>query len=232
MSVPAFNLTTLEARVRSRADMVGSAFVTTTEIRDFMEAAWQDLYAQASVQYEDLLVTRADLTAAINTGSLSLPADVKRLRGLRIKDFEFLRSLSLHEIRTLDTTGRKGRPHYYWLSGGTTAMTADILPYCDAPYTITCYYQPALGLADAVAIGSIPQLACWDEYVVLSAVIKCKDKEESSVSTLIGERSALFASMQASWTPTDTSEAGRVVQLNSGRNFMRAYDYQGPDDDY
>lgn len=236
MGVPLMNIASMEARVRSRCDMVGSAFVTTLEVQNFMEAAWQDLYATASVQYEDLMIRQVDLPIVQGQGQMPLPLDVKRLRGLRIKNFEFLSPLSLREIRVLDRVGRNGRPRYYWMYGDSSFMIADILPYADTTYTITCYYQPAISLAEAAAtfnaIQGFPQLACWDEYVVLSAAIKCKDKEESSTSTLMAERTVLLDNMKSSWTPTDTSEAARVVQLNSARNFTRAYDYQGPDDDY
>jgi hypothetical protein len=216
--------------------MVGSAFITTQEVQWWMEAAWQELYTVASIQYEDLLVQITDLTAVAGTGTLTLPPDVKRLRSLRIKLENFLTPLSLREIQNLDRVNRQGRPKYYWMWGppNSTGMGVDILPPCDATYTITCYYQPALGLVDACNITSIPQLAGWDEYVVLSAAIKAKDKEESSVSTLVGERAALFESMKSSWTPMDTSEASRVVQLAGRNGFrgLRAYDYQGPDDDF
>jgi hypothetical protein len=214
--------------------MVNSGFVTSAEVQYFLEAAWQELYGVASVQYEDLLVTITDLTCNIGVGTLPLPPDLKRLRALRLKNEEFLTPLSLREIQNLDRSDRNGRPRYYWMWGrSSTAPGADILPYANAVYTITCYYQPALSLADAAALGSIPQLASWDEYVVLSAAIKCKDKEESSVSVLMAERAALFASMQSSWTPMDTSEAGRVVDIANGhQRGMRLYDYQGPDSDF
>lgn len=216
--------------------MVGSGFVTSTEVQYFLEAAWQELYGIASIQYEDLLVKITDLTCNIGTGTLPLPADLKRLRALRLKNEEFLTPLSLREIQNLDTPKRSGRPAYYWMWGrSSTAPGVDILPYANAVYIITCYYQPALSLADATALGSIPQLASWDEYVVLSAAIKCKDKEESSVAVLVGERTTLFQSMQSSWTPMDTSEAGRVVSI-AGRSgigrLVSAWDYQGECDDF
>jgi len=234
MATPQFNATTLETRVRSRADMVGSGFVTSAEVQYFLEAAWQELYGIASMQYEDLLVKIVDIPCIAGMGAMPLPADLKRLRALRIKDEEFLTPLSLREIQNLDRVGRRGRPQYYWMWGtSSTTPGVDILQYADRLYTITCYYQPALTLLDASNIGGIPQLACWDEYVVLSAAIKCKDKEESSITNLVGERASLFANMQSSWTPMDTSEAQRVVRINGSRGIgARAYDYQGPDDDY
>lgn len=238
MAAPAFSVSGLTARVRSRCDMVGSGFVTDAEILDWMEAAWQELYGIASIQYEDLLVQVVDLSLAQGSSTLSLgaAADMKRLRAFRIKNENFLTPISIREMQGLDRAGRVGRPEFYWLNGGMSIPAATILPPADRAYTITCYFQPAIQLADvAIGVSSIPQLAGWDEYVVLSAAIKCKDKEESSVAVLVGERTSLLTIMQSTWTPMDTSEAGRVVRIRDdygGRSGMRAYDYQGPDDDF
>ncbi len=91
-------------------------------------------------------------------------------------------------------------------------------------------YQPALKLTDVATGAELPMLASWDEYLVLSAAIKCKDKEESSVAVLVGERTALLDNLRKSWTPVDTSEGARVVDLSNTFGFgMRAYDYQGPE---
>ena len=243
MTTPYFDSAALEVRVRSRADMVGSDFVTSAEIQNWLEAAWQELYGKASIEFEDLLVKIVDIPITQGTGTMPLPLDFKRLRALRIKDEYFLTPLSLREIQQLDRPNRQNKPKYYWLWGrASTGPGADILPWADKAYTITCYYQPALSLTDLATFyggtgttGNLPELACWDEYVVLSAAIKCKDKEESSVAVLVGERTALYESMRSSWTPMDTSEAGRVVALNGMNSYSgtrRAYDYTGPDDDY
>jgi hypothetical protein len=231
-----FDTAVLEARVRSRCDMVGSGFVTSAEVQLWLEAAWQELYGFACSQNEDLFVKVVNLTAVAGTGDLVLPSDLKHLRGLRIQNEEFLTPLSIREIQNLDRVGRRQRPRYYWLRSITSGdPAADLLPYCDRTYTITCYYQPVMTLGFASADPNFLQrLASWDEYVVLSAAIKCKDKEESSVAVLVGERTALFETMQRNFTPIDKSEAPRVVQLSGNGRYgnMRAYDYQGPDDDY
>jgi hypothetical protein len=216
--------------------MVGSGFVTSQEIFDWMSAAWQELYGLATIDCEDLIVKQVTTVVTAGMSIIALPTAFKRLRGVRIANDTFLTPISLREMQNLDRVGRTGRPAYYWLNTdqANASPVITILPALSATYSIVVYYQPALDLTDAASVtASIPQLASWDEYVVLSAAIKCKDKEESSVSVLIGERTALLASMRNSWTPMDTSEAGRVVQISGRRQAnMRAYDYQGPDDDY
>jgi hypothetical protein len=84
-----FDTAVLEARVRSRCDMVGSGFVTSAEVQLWLEAAWQELYGFACSQNEDLFVKVVNLTAVAGTGDLVLPSDLKHLRGLRIQNEEF-----------------------------------------------------------------------------------------------------------------------------------------------
>ncbi len=218
--------------------MVGSLFVSSSEVQNYLEQAFQELYGIACAEWEDLLVSVQDtfLTAgqsSLNFGGLSA---MKKLRGIRIKSDNFLVPVSLREVQNMDRDARTGRPVAYWLYGdqvnSTGFLTIEVLPAADTAYTLTLYYQPALQMVDITA-GAMPMLAGWDEYLVVTAAIKCKDKEESSVSVLMTEKQMLLANLRSSWTPVNVSEAQRVVPLLSGstRN-IRAYDYRGPDDDY
>jgi len=238
MATPQFNTTALEQRVRERADMVGSLFVSSTEIASYMEASWQELYTACSVQSEDLFVKQYALTITGGTAvyPLSGAADIKKLRGVRIKGDVFLSPLSLREVQNLDRTGRTGKPRFYWMYGDTTnnngLMALEILPPPDNSYSLLVFYQPAIQLADVSGLSVLPMLAGFDEFIVVSAAMKCKNKEESDCSLLMTEKQSLLAGIIANLTPVDTSEAAHVVSLMGGRSRMRAYDYTGPDDDY
>jgi hypothetical protein len=229
--------------------MVGSLFVSSAEISRYLEASFQEIYSIASAEYEDLLVKTATISVTAGQSIVTLPpqidnitpysADIKKLRGVRIKDDDFLSPLSLREIQNQTRANRRGKPTNYWFYGDFTnnsgAFSIQLLPAADTSYQLVLYYQPLITLEGTTGIpgGSSAPLVAWDEYIVLSSAIKCKDKEESSVSVLIAEKQALLAAMRASWTPVDVSEAQRVVPLASGRmRTLRAYDYQGPDDDY
>lgn len=240
MAQPVWDTTALMQRARERADMVGSLFVSDTELTSYLEAAFQELYGIASAEYEDLLVKTVTVAASagVSVVQLNAAADIKKLRGIRIANDEFLSPVSIREVQNFDRKNRPGRPVGYWLFGDQSnnngTFSIELLPAPDTSYSLVVYYQPSLTLTGGSAIfpGAASPLASWDEYLVVTAAIKMKDKEESSVSVLMSEKQALLANLRSSWTPVDVSEAQRVVSLmGSSRRNRRAYDYTGPDDD-
>ncbi len=254
-----FDPATLRTRVRQRADMVNSTFVSDSEIDTFNERAFQELYGMAVGEWEDIYVRKFETTIAPSAGltgnvaasEFNLPSDVKKLRSVRIKNDRFLSPISIREIEGLDAAGgsqRTSKPRYYWLYGNAYAnpvpssptvaslgMSIALMPPPDTTYTITVYYVPAVSLEEVSRDdgfgnpNTLAMLADWDEYVVLTACIKCKDKEESDVSVLLQERAMLLENIKKSWQPVDTSEAARVVQLNDRRTTFNPYDYDPED---
>jgi hypothetical protein len=242
MAQPVWDLTALMQRARERADMVGSLFVSDTELTSYLEAAFQELYGIASAEYEDLLVKT--VTVSVTAGqsviftSGATTGDIKKLRGVRLQNAEFLSPVSIREIQNLSRDNRTGRPVGYWLfgdwSGNFGSFSLQLLPAADTAYQVVLYYQPSITLSgtDPIPDVAASPLANWDEYLVITAAIKMKDKEESSVAVLMTEKQALLANLRSSWTPVDVSEAQRVTALMGGRTRnRRAYDYTGPDDD-
>src|SRR5688572_11731865 len=120
----------LEQRVRERADMVDSQFVTSPEVQRMLEAAWQELYSIMVASGEDLFVRRAQITSSAanplvtENGDLivtengdiiivggvvpvssyiNLPAQLKALRLLRHTDGFRLRKATLHDLENVQS---------------------------------------------------------------------------------------------------------------------------------
>lgn len=243
-----FDQAALRNRVRQRADMVNSEFVSDAELDDFNEASFQELYGIAVGDWEDVFVRSFETSigpgapvGAVVPSELDLPGDFKKLRGVRIKNDRFLCPVSIREIERLDSQGgaiRRLKPRYYWLYGNATAglsrgFSVGLMPPPDTTYTIVVYYIPSLTLAELAADTSssntLAMLSDWDEYIVITSAMKCKDKEESDVSVLLTERGILLENIKKIWQPVDTSEAARVVQLNEKREAFNPYDYDPED---
>lgn len=238
MAAPQFDTAGLRLRVRQRADMVNSLFVTDAEVDSYVDTAFQELYGMAVAEWEDVFVQKYEVDVhSTDTSAFFVPDDFRKLRGVRVQNDRFLIPVSMRELESIDSTGgqlRRNKPRYYWLFGDANGgMTIHVLPQPDATYTMTVYYIPAVTLATVTALVAkgLTTLASWDEYVVLTAAIKCKDKEESDCSVLLQERALLLENIKKSWQPVDTAEAARVVQLNERRNAFNPYDYD-PDDAY
>lgn len=235
MTAPQFDQAALRNRVRQRADMVNSEFVSDAELDDYLEAAFQELYGIAVGEWEDLFVQTEEISFGPSAFPFYPENEIKKLRAVRIKNDRFLSPVSLRERELLDSSGgspRALKPRFYWLYGDANGQTAiQPLPPPDTNYTFVVYYVPQLTLADVSSMffAGLVVLANWDEYLVLTGAIKCKDKEESDVSVLLTERAALLDNIRKSWQPVDTAEAARVVQLNERRNGFNPYDYDPED---
>lgn len=232
----------LEQRVRERADMVDSQFCTSAEIQRFLEAAWQELYSIMVASGEDLFVRRARITGSaadplvtengdllvtengdvlivggvVATSSyINLPAQVKALRLIRHVDGTRLRKMTLHDLEFFSTT--PGKPLYYRpeMDPRNDYLRLELVPAPDASYSFDVFYVPALSLKEFLTSSyvSIP-VRGWDEYLVLTASAKAKDKEESEISSVMKEREILVERIRADLVPFDKSEPDTVVQMN------------------
>lgn len=231
----------LEQRVRERADMVDSEFVTSAEVQRFLEAAWQELYSIMVASGEDLFIRRARITSAAadplvtETGDLlvtengdviivggvvaassyiNLPEQVKALRLVRFADGYRLRKITLHELENF--TSQPGKPVYYRLDMDprNDYLRLELSPTPDRSYDFDVFYVPALSLEEFLesSFVSIP-IRGWDEYLVLTAAAKAKDKEEADIGNVMKEREMLLERIRADLVPFDKSEPDVVAQI-------------------
>lgn len=245
MALIAVSADELEQRVRERADMVDSQFVTSAEVQRFLEAAWQELYSIMVASGEDLFIRRAQITSAaadplvtesgdllvtengdviivggvIAVGSyLNLPPQVKSLKLIRIVDGPRLRKITLNDYELIQFTTARSKPLYYRpdMDPQNQYLRLELLPIPDQSYTFDVYYVPALSLREFLVSSyvSIP-VRGWDEFLVLRASSKCKDKEESDVGNVMKESEMLLDRIKADLMPFDRSEPDVVAQTNN-----------------
>jgi hypothetical protein len=215
----------IEARILYRADMVGSAFVSSTELTAITNVAFTEFYLKFVSQFEDLCVVSSPATVSLTSSTTleSVPVDFLKMKGIKIRDEYFLTPISnVMETEGFRRNGRRGKPTHYWLSGthdaSATSAPAKLmpLPLPDASYTLDCYYVPNLTLdsveSDSLLWGVLSLAYGCDEYVVLKGAMKLKDKEESDCSVIMAELKDLWASIEKFLTPMDESMPKMVVQ--------------------
>lgn len=213
MPQPDITIPDLALRARRRADMVGSSFVTDSEVDGYAEQAWREFYMRLVSKFEDYFVEKDSIGISAGIGFLVLGADFLKVRGVRHPDEYFLGRVDVKEIPNIATRGRTGKPTHYWVHGSfrTNSPRIEVFPTNDVSRTVDVYYVPLWSLADVTA-GSVRFVAGWDEYIVLSMAIKMKDKEESDCSVIMAERAQLLEVIEKSMTPLDAAEPGAVVQ--------------------
>lgn len=244
MALLAVSADELEQRVRERVDMVDSQFVTSAEMQRFLEAAWQELYSIMVASGEDLFIRRARISGSavdplvtengdllvtengdviivggvVATSSyINMPAQIKALRLVRHVDGARLRKATLHDYESLLDSRRSSKPLYYRIDMDprNEFVRLELLPSPDRSYDFDIYYVPALSLKEFLnsSYASIP-VRGWDEYLVLTAGAKCKDKEESDIGNMMKERDILIERIRADLVPFDKSEPDVVVQMS------------------
>jgi hypothetical protein len=223
MASPVWDTADLELRARERADMVNSTFVSSDEAQRFLENGWQELSGILMTDNPKALRFTYDATTQAGTPTVPLaapavlPYNIRRLHGVQVRSpvdrRYFLRPLELRELEAVSPTTDTSQPLYYEFWAGPDGQNLTLAPYPDAAYILRIHYTPVLALTDVETFG-LPA-ADYTQYVVLCAAIAMKDKEESDVTVLVGEKAQLLATMRAGWQPDDTSEAQRVVQIGA-----------------
>jgi hypothetical protein len=186
-------LSDLQTAVRSRADMIGSKFVTDPELVVFINSSMQTFYDMLIDAIEDYNVSTSNFTlTSSDNGVKALPTDFYKLRGLDdITDTDNPRTVrkfnwnernefSLRQIALVYDTHSDVM---YRINGSNLIFE----PPANAakPYKLWYYPLPTLLVNPGDTFDSING---WHEFVVLDAAIKCLDKEESDSSSLKQER--------------------------------------------
>ncbi len=243
MALIAVSADDLEQRVRERADMVDSQFVTSAEVQRFLEASWQELYSIMVASGEDLFIRRVRITGSaadplvtesgdlivtengdvlivggvIPVGSyVNLPAQTKALRLVRIVDGRRLRKATLHDLEFIQGSSYRGEPTAYRIDMDpqNTHLRLELYPAPDKSYEFDVFYVPALSLKEFLSSSFVSiPVRGWDEYCVLTATAKCLSKEEAEIGSVMKERDILLERIRADLVPFDKSEPDVVVQM-------------------
>jgi len=160
------------------------------------------------------LSTTSDTATTLNIASIRVlqSSPLKKLRGVRIDGSRFLRRAQLRDLEAYNLTGQSSAPecerYILKADNGREGMPELMLmPTPTSNLTLKYYFVPVFSLKD---VGMMSLVAGWDEYVVITSAIKCKDKEESDTSVLFAERESLVKRMLEDLEPIDASDTPEV----------------------
>lgn len=204
-------LSALRERIRERADMQNSRFVTDSELRNYINASAPELYDLLVKAFHDYATTSAEIS--VTGSSLSLPSGFYLFRGLDkdvegswlpVRPYEFLeRGQYQDEVYTRYDPDVK-----YRLIGNAV----DLLPAAVAPGSYRLWYVPEFTALSADS-DTFDGLNGWEEWIVVDCAIKCKDKEESSTTGLEKDRQRLTDRIEAMIAMRDKSGPSRISDV-------------------
>ena len=228
------NTTTLQNlidRVRQRADMEGSTFVTDAEVIGYINVAMAEIHDILVDRYEDYYVSSESFTLpADNPGTLpnafykALGVDFNaggttyRLRRFSFQERNVYNSPAMVAGRVTNTL--------YAIQGAEIKF----IPSPTVSGTATLYYVPEAqqfatsgsGFMDVTVVTTAPAVAFgYEEYVVVDAAIKCLQKEESDVQMLMVQKQQLKERIENAASNRDQGEPTAITDSRAGTFSLR-----------
>lgn len=210
--------TTLIARVRERADMVGSSFVTDANLYPLLTESHQKLHGMlVDALGESYSYNVTTFTTTASTDTYEMPCRFFKLYGVDmwIGDRAYaLRPFTRADRNLLRNAGTSGSGSWrgnlplYSLTGNNLKLYP--LPSPD----LTCDVIYAKG-ANLLTAGSdvVSYPNGWERFIVIDCAIQLILKEESSVGGLVEERAAIIREIEASKEQRDLANPKRTVDV-------------------
>ena len=204
----ATTLGTLKTAARQKANMENSTFISDSELTDYINQSYAELYDIMVSRFEDYYSKTEGFSILSGSTSHTLPADMYKMRALDYtldsKNFVTVRKFNFEDrnkiSRNVSRTLRGFSDRAYRIMG----QQMFIYPQDAAPGTYVMWYIPRytpLAL-DADVLGDVMD---FQEYITADAAIKMLAKEESDVSVLMAQKQALLARIEAMASNRDTT---------------------------
>lgn len=211
----AVTLSYLDTKVRQRADMEGSEFISTTEMYGYINDSYKELYDLLVGKFEDYYLADP-LEFTISSGSTyDLPSDFYKIIGLDFKvsasDYQTVfpftfadrnRRRVTDKLRGLYTVAR------YRILGDKLRFVPE--DQCQGTYRL--WYVPK-ATDKTLGTDTIEGVNGWEEYIIVDAAIKCMQKEESDVNVLMSQKMALIKRIEEMAQNRDAGHSQRVTDV-------------------
>ena len=229
------NLTTLQNlvdRVRQRADMTGSAFVSDAEVISYINVAMAEIHDVLVTKFEDYYVSTHQYTlpgsgSGLTAGQFALPDSFYKALGVdfdvggvtyRLRPYHFQERAMYNSPGVVASTVTNT---LYHIQGESIRF----IPAPTVSGTVTLWYVPeaeqystseseymaktVYDKAPAVAYG-------YEEYVVIDAAIKCLQKEESDVQVLLVPKQQQLERIEQAAGKRDAGESYSITDVSVG----------------
>lgn len=198
----------LRTRVRQRANMEKSKFVTDTEIDQYVTDEYRTLYDAIIATGIDYFMS-APATLTIASGeTVALPADFYKLIGFDrdVGGGDFI------ELKPFMFNERNAK---------APSASAAVGSY-------RLWYYPLLTVLASDSTQILAALEPWEEFIVLGAAAKCLAKEESDNSGLRSEQGGIAQRIAVLAQNRDMGTPDRIQDVTTeayGDHYLRQFDY-------
>jgi len=218
-------LSELRTRARRLADAVGSDFFSDGEVTDYINTGLGELHDLLVSKFEDYYVSSNTFSLISGTSEYTLSsvgiANMYKILGVDMvqgSDTVRIPRYSFQERNTFSSNqalySNRGHIHHrYNLNGETITF----MPEPTSTDTVKIWYVPSYSklVNDEDATSNSLEYN-WEEYAVVSAAIKMRQKEETSVTSLERELERITIRIEESARNRDAGEPMAIVDEDSG----------------
>jgi len=212
-------LADLRNMAKRRADMENSGYVSDAEWNDYINAAAGELHDILVSKFgDDYYIKSSTISVVAGTDEYTLPSDFLKIRGIdhvasnttscALRRFEFEER---HTRQFLTTTISSGFANLMYRTIGNKLK---LVPTPQGSGTLKLWYIPQFErLATDQDIVSDRLALSWEQFMVITAAIAARDKEESDTSLLMAEKSLITRRIEEAAANRDATEPHRVVDV-------------------
>ena len=216
-------------RVRDRADMQNTEFVSDSEIDNYLNDGLSELNDLFITKYEEYVVSSVG-PLNLNAGqeSYDISADFGICNFMKIMGIDLNTGGRVIPMKRFMFSERD-----YWTIPNAP-WNISVVPYRYSVRGEEIFFFPKSGVAGTITIWYVPQYCkmetdtdaiCnflpylnngWEEYAVITAAIKCLQKEESDTMALMQEKMIQLKRIEGVAQNRDVGDPGRITYVNGG----------------
>lgn len=208
-------LAELKEQVLDRADMTGSGFITDTRVRDYVNSAGAELHQILVDSFENYFLKIDTFSLATDQEKYLLPNDYLKTKKLFIKEGDVRVVISSFNLDEFDRSEHYAVPLTYGdsrylryrIEGSFLYFTPTPRQGDSIEHWYTPQYKKLINDGDELNY-SVP--VGWDEYIIVTAAMKCLVKEESDTAPLAIEKQQLEQRIINAAANRDEGEPHRI----------------------
>jgi hypothetical protein len=195
--------------------MENSTFVSDSELTDYINTSYYELYDLLVQTYEDYFITgpTAFSLTSSDSGVYALPSDFFKLKGL---DFKIGGDWVSVPAYNWNTRNIRQRALYNTVNGTPNVAYRIVGSNLNATGDYQLWYIPSLTALSASTDTLNTQITRngWEEYVVVDTAIKMLAKEESDTRHLLAEKNALIRRLESAAAERDVDSPEQVTDMS------------------
>ena len=209
-------LAILRTAAKQRADMENNNFITDAEWLTYINASYGEFYDLLIQHFEgDYVYSTSAISIVSGTATYALPSDFYKVLGVEILDGSYYVPLKRYQLHHRDSRpGSSGIHLQYRLQGSNIA-------FIETPTTTETgrlIYVPLY--TDLASDGDTFEFhgPGWEEYVIIDAAIKAREKEESSTTSLERKKDRMYLRIEQAAMNREAGEPEEAVDVERNIN--------------